>query len=305
MKNILLGTRYYNDNGEVYKVVKIKNSNTFTLERNNNRFTVTRDQLEGNLTKLIPNGHILFSIVENNGNKDVIVALYRTKQIGEEALNNLPYCVCRQNIVNLFYEIANPNKKFTHVGMCVSIDTCPADTNYMLTIACDKIDYALAVAVYMDDSLDDILNLFRHDKFNIILNSYTKNNTIGLEGYVSTLPQLLEQESFSTDFYKAFNIHEINFKLKYDEESYLLDRDQTLYFEKEYRIEIFDAYIIKFDYSIQLKNIQKKYILIYSKPDKQLYILVYTEGRYFNDYMRNEIKNLKNQVAFFNTKLLK
>lgn len=302
-KNILIGTRYFDSDKNIIKISKVKNQDTFSaLNNKGERFTINRNELS-KYTKLTPNGHILFSIVENNGNKDVVIALYRTKQVGEEAIKNLPYCVCRQNIVNLFYQVSNSN--FTHIGMCISIETCPSNVNYELTIACDKIDHAFAIAVYMDDTLDDILKLFKHDKFNSVLNSKVKNNTPFRNGYVSTLRELLEQESFSYDFYRAFGIHEIEFSIKYNKENLLLDREQLTWFENEFKIEMFDAFVVEFNYTIRLREIKKNYILVYSKEDKQLYILVYTEGKYLNDYMRNEIKNLKNQAAFFNTNLLK
>lgn len=303
-KNILMGTRYFDKDKQVIKISKVKNQDTFSaLNSNGERFTITRDELEKEYTKLIPNGHILFSIVENNGFKDVIIALYRTKQFGEEAVKNLPYCVCRQNIVNLFYEVSNIN--FTHIGMCISIETCPSNVNYELVIACDKIDYAFAIAVYMDDTIDNILKMFKHDKFNTVLKASLKNNTVFRDGYVSTLEELLKQESFSYDFYRAFGIHEIDFSIKYNKENLLLDREQLMWFENEYKIEMFDAYVVEFSYKIRLRDIEKKYILVFSKEDNMLYIIVYTEGKYLNDYMRSEIKNLKNQAAFFNTKLIK
>lgn len=313
-KNILVGTRYYDDEKVIYKIVKVKNKDTFTLSTldGKNKFTKSRDELDSNYTKLTPNGYIIVSVVENpipgkkDLQKDVLVALYRTKQSGKESELNLPYCVCRQNIVNVFWELM-PHKgpKPTHCGMSITIDNCPTDINYELTISCQNVKNNIAISVYMDDDLDDILKLFKHDIYDTVLKSGTVHNNFRTHGYVGTLRELLDNESFSRDYYKAFNIEEIDFELNYNDDTFILDREQTMYFENMYKYEMFDAFAVKFDYTIRLNEIKKKYFMVYSKPEKQLYLIVYTEGKYYNEHLAEEIKNIKNQSSFFKVSLIK
>lgn len=309
-KNILVGTRYFDNDKKVYKVVKVKNADTYSLTTmdGKERFTKTREELGKEFTKLTPNGYIIVSVVENKmkedlTQKDVVVALYRYKQSEKEKQGNLPYCVCRQNVVNVFWQYAG--YKLRHCGMSMSVDTCPTNVNYELMIACDNVYNNVAIAIYMDDNIEDILKLFRHQPYDIVLSSGINNNIKGTTGYVSTLRELLTQEEFSKDFYKAFNITEIDFSLDYNKENLLLKREQTMYFEEYFKIEMFDAFVIPFDYSIRLKDIKKKYIMVYSDEDKQLYIIIYTEGKMYNEYMAEEIRQIKNQAALFNSILIK
>ena len=309
-KNILVGTRYFDNNKKVYKVVKVKNADTFSLTTidGKERFTKTRDELAKDYTKLTPNGYIIISVVENKMKedvvqKDVVVALYRYKQSEKEKQGNLPYCVCRQNVVNVFYQYAGSNLR--HCGMSMSVDTCPTNVNYELMIACDNVYNNVAIAVYMDDDLDEILKLFRHKPYDIVLSSGINNNVRGTVGYVSTLKELLTQEEFSKDFYKAFNITEVDFPIEYNKENLLLKREQTMIFEDYFKIEMFDAFVIPFDYTIRLKDIKKKYVMIYSNVDKQVYIIIYTEGKMYNEYVAEEIRQVKNQAALFNQILIK
>lgn len=309
-KNILVGTRYFDNNKKVYKVVKVKNADTFSLATidGKERFTKTRDELAKDYTKLTPNGYIIISVVENKMKedvvqKDVVVALYRYKQSEKEKQGNLPYCVCRQNVVNVFYQYAGSNLR--HCGMSMSVDTCPTNVNYELMIACDNVYNNVAIAVYMDDDLDEILKLFRHKPYDIVLSSGINNNVRGTVGYVSTLKELLTQEEFSKDFYKAFNITEVDFPIEYNKENLLLKREQTMIFEDYFKIEMFDAFVIPFDYTIRLKDIKKKYVMIYSNVDKQVYIIIYTEGKMYNEYVAEEIRQVKNQAALFNQILIK
>lgn len=309
-KNILVGTRYFDNNKKVYKVVKVKNADTFSLATidGKERFTKTREELAKDYTKLTPNGYMIISVVENKMKedliqKDVVVALYRYKQSEKEKQGNLPYCVCRQNVVNVFYQYAGSNIR--HCGMSMSVDTCPTNVNYELMIACDNVYNNVAIAVYMDDDLDEILKLFRHKPYDIVLSSGINNNVRGTVGYVSTLKELLTQEEFSKDFYKAFNITEVDFHIEYNKENLLLKREQTMIFEDYFKIEMFDAFVIPFDYTIRLKDIKKKYIMVYSNVDKQVYIIIYTEGKMYNEYVAEEIRQVKNQAALFNQILIK
>lgn len=309
-KNILVGTRYFDNNKKVYKVVKVKNADTFSLSTidGKERFTKTREELAKDYTKLTPNGYMIISVVENKMKedliqKDVVVALYRYKQSEKEKQGNLPYCVCRQNVVNVFYQYAGSNIR--HCGMSMSVDTCPTNVNYELMIACDNVYNNVAIAVYMDDDLDEILKLFRHKPYDIVLSSGINNNVRGTVGYVSTLKELLTQEEFSKDFYKAFNITEVDFPIEYNKENLLLKREQTMIFEDYFKIEMFDAFVIPFDYTIRLKDIKKKYIMVYSNVDKQVYIIIYTEGKMYNEYVAEEIRQVKNQAALFNQILIK
>ena len=83
----------------------------------------------------------------------------------------------------------------------------------------------------------------------------------------------------------------------YDKETFLLDSLQIEYFENEYSYEMFDAYAIPFDFTIRLKDIQKDYFMVYSKPEKKVYIILYTKGLFYDKNIDDGIKNIRNQSS--------
>lgn len=306
----IIGTRYFDKNKNVIKMIKVKNENTFSMMNSDKeRITITKDKLYEDYTRLTPAGYLQLAIIELNGIKDVSVALYRTNKVGIEAEYTLPYCICRQNIVNIFYELAMGGVKIKHLGMSISLDSCPSNIDYREMLACDKIIHQEIIAVYIDDDFEDILRLFKHYKYDNILreNRHNKESNPLLTGYQKSLNLLLKEENFSYDFYRAFGINEIDAPLKYhkeifdDTEILVLDREQEIVFEKEYGIKIIQSFVFKFDYSMILKDIQMEHFLIYSKEDKQLYVILYAIGVGLSPIEKEQIINMKNQIAYFNS----
>lgn len=299
MKNILLGTIFYNSKKELFRIVDIRKSK-YVLEKGGETKTVTKKQLSQSYTKLKPNGYIIFSIVESNDDKDVIVALYRTNQDKEEKHYNIPYAVCRQNVINIFdKQINNINR----VGMSLSLDSSYDLKTIIEMTACNKIYTAIAVAIYMTDNLDSILSLIDVELFDETLQNMEFKKYFFIPGYCNSLKQLLIQEDFLFDFYKAFDIEKIDTSVNIINDDGLIDPIQTIIFEKLFSVEVFDAYAIEFDYTIRLKDIQKDYRLVYSSVDNKLFVIVFTKGKYYNESMRNEIKELRHTI-FRNNVLL-
>lgn len=303
MKNILVGTIYYNKKKELFKVINIKKNDKYILQDNNtgDLKTVTKKQLIQGYTKLKPAGYMIFSVVEFNDDKDVIVALYREKQTKEEAQYELPYCVCRQNVINIFSKQLDNVER---VGMSISLDTSNDIPTLLAMTKCTKIYTALAVSVYMDNTLQDILSLFDNQCFDEALQSMEYKRLAFIPGYCDFLEELLIQEDFMYDFYTAFGIERVDFPINIvNEETGYIDPIQTVLLEKTFSVEVFDAFAFKFDYTIRLKDIQKQYKLVFSVPDNMLYVIAFTEGKYYNEYARQEIKNMRHTI-FENTKLL-
>lgn len=307
-KTYIIGTRYFDKQKNVIKMVKIKNENTFTMiDADKNRFTITRDELYKNYTKLVPSGHLQFAIIEFEGKKDVAVSLYRNKKIGVEAELGLPFCICRQNIVNLFYQLSTGGATIKHLGMSISLETCPSNVDYRDVLKCTNVLHQDLVAVYMDDNFEDILSLIKHDKYDKLLKDNRENNKSNpfIIGSQTSLRSLLKEENFSYDFYRAFGINEIDTPLSYYQEEFnganilTLTRDQEIVFEEEFNVQMIKSFVFKFDYSIILKDIQMEHFLVYSNVDKQLYVILYAVGKGLNPEEKDQIMNMKNQVAYF------
>ena len=60
---------------------------------------------------------------------------------------------------------------------------------------------------------------------------------------------------------------------------------------------MFDAYAIPFDFTIRLKDIQKDYFMVYSKPEKKVYVILYTKGLFYDKNIDDSIKNIRNQSS--------
>lgn len=292
---ILLGDKFYKYNKEtdtvkIIRIKTIKNENSFVAydEKTKEVIRITKQEIfDLGYTRLKPDGCILFTVVLLQDNmKDVIVSLYRTK----DENNGIPYCICRQNIYDLFANQIQKNN-IHYIGMSISIDTCPVDVEYQIMLACNGIDKSTMISYYIGDTLDDILSFIKLDKFDIVLKTmYDKidirNNTI--RGYCSNVRDLLTQNNFMWDVLRGYNIYQTPFEIIVIEDQ--LDPAQRMVLEDMLKVEMFQTYVIKYDKDINLNDIKREYVLVSDIKDN-VYIVAYDKGEYINRIYRDNIKD--------------
>lgn len=277
------------DEPEIIRIISADEDGNIVkyFDSNKKRHSMSYEDLLSKYTMLSADGVIIFSIVEFGGSSDVIIALQNLN--GAPSTLDLPYAVCRQGVNDFFAEIRNSHiDDERYIGVSVSQDTCPANINFNGIMVCDKLKYQLPVVVYMDDTLDDILGLFRSKKFDEAIQeycgrfAYRLRDTI-IHGLCGSLRSLLETNNFMYDFRKCFGITEVPFHI--DESSDELSLENILYLENELKANIMETYVIKYTKEINLKDIRRDHLLVSSAADgfKTLFIVGYDKSD--NEYV--------------------
>lgn len=299
---IYLGDKFYVYNEEksefeTFRIIRIKNTDSFILqdEQTKEKQTVTSQYLKDNYIKLKPDGYVSFAIVDlQDGIKDTIISLYRIKDL--ESGEQVPYAACRQNIYDLFTNQIKDKYK-TYIGVSISKDTVPEDTPYEMVLACNGISYNNMVSVYIDDTLETMLSMIKEDKYDLVLKTLKNNlSDDSIAGSCETLRQLLVENNFIYDFYKAFDIVKIPFDIELVEDTYELIPYQREILEDYLKTEMFKTYVLEYDKEIDLKKIQREYVLISDKNDK-LFVVAYDKGKYINRYYQKNIKDKRDVVT--------
>lgn len=279
--------RFVNDQLEMIRVYKVDDKKQqvryFTAEKEKKSMSV--DYLLNNYKRLAPDGMIIVSVVMTGEVRDVIIALKNLRT----NVGNLPDVVCRQGIYDVFSHITNRDENTIYVGISMSQDSCPADINFQDTLACTskKDDSELPIFVYLDDSLDEILSLFSHKRYDDAI----KECSLSLKGSIKdkniigttmSLRELLEYNNFMYDFRRCFKIMELPFHI--DAETEGLSQENILYMEKELQVNIMETYVMGYSREIDLKSIKRDYMLVVSAADKfdKVYICGYdtTDTKY-------------------------
>lgn len=298
MKNLLLGAKYYrydeNNNIEVVRVYKYNDTEVKVYLDDNKEavLKMTIEDLEKDYVRLNPHAIINFCVAKLGNNlNDVIVTVHKMSDLASN--EPTPYCVCRQNITDIFANQLKLSNKM-YVGCSMSLDTCPPDIDYRIMIACNDIEKCVNVCVYMDDTLDKILDLVKTKDFDRALealfvdhaNYEIKNNpTLALmkdrimklesyDGYCKSLKTLLEQNNFMYDFYQAFRIIPIDEKVTYDKDTGAVDQNISDIIADIYEVNIVSTLCMKYWYDIDLEDIDNDYVLIMDKDD-ELFVVAY------------------------------
>lgn len=279
--------RFINDELDIVRVYKVDEKKQvvkyFTATKEKKSMSI--DYLLNNYKRLSPDGMIIISVVMTGEVRDVIIALKNLKT----NVGNLPDVVCRQGIFDIFSQIANREENDVYVGVSISQESCPVDIKFEDILACTskKDDSEIPIFVYLDDSLEDILSLFSHKRYDDAIKecsaslkgSFADKNIIGTTG---SLRELLEHNNFMFDFRKCFKIMEVPFHI--DAESEALTQENILYMEHELKVNIMETYIAEYSREIDLKSIKRDYVLVTSAADKfdKIYICGYdaADGKY-------------------------
>lgn len=304
-----IGEKYYSYSDEnelnIFRVTKIyKDKITGVL---NDKETITITDLS-DYTLLKPAGYINFSVVElGDKNEDVITILYKNDQEISEKTALKPYAVCRQAVADVFANQILRDDLVFMVGTSVNVDNCPTNTNFKMLLACDKLKYYKMVACYIDDTIDHIINLANSSKFDETLKrlynkapQIVKQMNIGLPvyGFCKDLRELLNKNNFEYDFNYAFGIHKVDFQIKYSSETLQIIPSQVEQIEKIIERQVFNTYVVKYDYSINLKMIKRNHVLI-SDINHDIYIVAYDSGDLLNFHDKEQYLNMRKAMLDF------
>lgn len=256
--------------------------------------------------KLKADGFVLLNIVKmGNGDeygKDIIATFFRDKDIKEG--NNIPYAVCRQNILDTFTNIVK-NQDVEYVGLSMNVDNVPKEANYMDLLACYNVETSERINIYLDDTIDDILNIIPnisiYDK--VLKDIYEVLSTSDtFKGYCPDLETLLKQNSFIYDIHCGFGILDIPFKIEIKDNSII--EVQRLEMENILKCKIGKTFVLKYDKTYNLNDIEREFVLLCDAENK-IYIFAYDKGDYTNPYYleRKDSKEIIDMISSMKNKL--
>ena len=146
-----VGKRFYKYiDGELYilKVLVDKDPNSFKCSVNgtNERIRISKQELDDDFLTLRPDGILYFNIATVGELEDVILMLYRAKDI--DASETIPYAICRQNITDLLANtIIKPDYKNLITGLAISKESLPEGMNMNMVLACDGIKKVVPICM--------------------------------------------------------------------------------------------------------------------------------------------------------------
>lgn len=294
----LLGCRFFKRNDtdiEVVKVISFVNESTARVInlKTKKQYKESFSVLLNDYNLLNPDAYIMFSIVTYNNIEDVIISTYRCGDIYNDT-NGMPYCVARQNIVNIYNEMIKKYDHLTSVGMCMTIETVPEGLDYKSILVCNEVKMFTSVAYYIDDKLEDILQCIRKiDKYNTVLrnlfdSNYKKLNPMLIEiehvdkldiygGFCKTLPLFIDNCEMMKDIRHGFNISTVTFSVEDDqiEDDHVnLTHEQFLELCNEYEVDLYNPVIVQYAKDIDITKIEQDFVM-FCDAKENVYLVIY------------------------------
>ena len=274
-----------------------------------------------NYTPLKAEGMIMISSVKTNNQDDIIVAAYLIDQIQNGKM--IPFCVCRQCITDLYYNLLIKEESDMIVGMSMNILNVPQGFEYGYMLLSDKVIRTDTILIYRDDTIENILDLFKDkldlDRYDAIMRAnYAEHCKEAPEavfktedkGWCKSLKKLLQENNFQSDLDEMFGITTVQFKIddylvetkarEDAEESFLTINDDLRYWLSYlYKLNINRVYVIPYEYDIDFEDLKFSRYLIFRDEDFKLYIFVYTlDGEYKEAELEEKDKQLDFSTKF-------
>lgn len=292
-------------NSETSKVINIDTKEVLKIKSSELMSDYRIIRADGVVTASIVSCNISQEQDKKNMMDDVVVCLYTMKDL-ESTNDGKPYCVCRQNINDVFNEYMNSNP-VPQAGCCISRDDVPAHVNYDILTFCDEVGLSVVYNVYLDDDLDDILLMIRNTKFDNTIkeihdkwvSSYGKSMGLteaqkqapSVYGYCTSLRQLLLENSFMYDFYAAFGVQKVAFTMKVNEKWEMIP-PLVIEFSNIVRKNIKRAFVVPFSKDIDFEKIKMDYYILRDELG-HMYVVAYIEDGQFVEDDEEAIKATK------------
>ena len=170
-QNITRGTKYFRfeaDQDEP-EIIRVRSFNEATkqvkyFDQHGNKKTMTLEELKSGFKMLKPDGILNVIIVNVGEGSDVITTVVSY----DDRSADLPFAVCRQCIYDIFTNMTERMNK-TILGLSINRDNCPTNIEFKDIFVCNDVKDIVSVMVYLDDSLDDILQFLNVKKYDSVL----------------------------------------------------------------------------------------------------------------------------------------
>ena len=308
----MMGVKFYRsideDNFEILRVINIKGSNECICLMNGEKISKTPEEILSNYVKLIPDGIITFAAIEtkinqnSDKNVDDVIVMVRTMDNIENDIQ-YPDLICRQNIVDIFYELSHNGDETDFVGTSICRSQVPHNMPMELFTRCDKVNYIVTYNTYISDTPLTFIEFMkgkRLNKFDTLLENnlgeYLKSNKLpdigqkSVKGYCRNLETLLKNNNFCYDYDSLYNITPIKDNLEDNLEKnefsngmeYMsLNSKFTNIFSNIFKMKILKTIVVKYDHDIDLSEFDENTIFLIRDNTSSLYVVRYTiEGKY-------------------------
>ena len=300
-----IGTKYQifeNDEMKIRRlIVKRDNSNYLLKEYNNYeygkiKYMATEDEILNKYIKITPDGFLNIMITkepslnENEEINDVYFCLNRSCDLSNG--DNIPALLLRQNTFDQFRSLIATDGNI-YVGDCATIvNRSKDDIKDLMQFKAIKSQFS--IAVYIDDSLEDIMNLIPKSfikDINKTLESIKEYFTISpaITGACESIDELFDRFDFIGNFKSVFNITQIDFPIDLGKESYNKDGDIVLNKKQVERLQdilrryISNIKVIKYDKDIDISKIVTSQHVVVNDSDNKIYLIAYTVDGYYAD----------------------
>lgn len=309
----MMGLKYYRNvdenTFEIIRVINIKGTDEcICLCEDGSNVSKTPNEILSNYTKLIPDGLITFACVEtlispeSGKNVDDVLVMVRTDK---NIANDDPYpdLICRQNIVDLFYELSHNGESTELVGTSICRSQIPSNMPMELFMRCDKVNYIVSYNTYISDTPLTFLSFMKgkrlkrfDDLLEENLSKYLKSNKLpdtgqkSVKGYCRNLERLLRNNNFLYDYDSLYNITPIKddlldnlVKNKFSNgiEYMSLNSKFTNIFSNIFKMKILKTIVLKYEHDIDLSEFGNDTIFLVRDITSTLYVVRYTtEGNY-------------------------
>lgn len=264
---------------------------------------------------LQPVGVIMFHGVEIENTKDVIIASYLYDRL--EQRDPRPFCICRQDITDVFYNLLVSDESQMIAGLSMNILNIPSGFDYGLMILSDKVLFTDTFCIYKDDTVEGLLDTFKEylSSYDEILKGLYEEHCKTFpealfnnehKGWCKDLKTLLVQNNYQSDLDEMMGITTVDFeinnyleerKVKEDsEESYLTVSDELKYWLSYlYKLNINKVFVLPYDNDINFEDLKDTRYFIFRDNQKKLYVFVYTIDK---EYKEAELEELDKQLDF-------
>lgn len=280
---------------EFIRLKKIKSDILIMVDSNKNTIKIKPDELKEKYKKLIPDGTIVFNIVSVGDIKDVVVSMFRRKDILNGA--NIPYCICRQHINDLYSQFDKSSGDDIILG-CSITTVQTSDIEIKNAMIADTVFESKPISFYIDDKLDDILSAFDMNNFNDVLFEYHKrfSKIKGIHGLYKNVKSLLTINGFMSDVMEGFSFVSLNIDMKKYNESTALDFEKKLKSLMAIPNGATNLKVIKYNKEMDLEKIDRDHLLLRDFNEDN-YIILYDIISVDAVESINEIKQFKNDMS--------
>lgn len=192
----------YDEKNDQYKLKWIEKNEEGNFDRNT---------IHEQMVRINPDGIVSFNIVRDGPIQDVMIL---THPVEDGSVSPTPFAICRQDCIDIFRMATTPTPVEGQVwaGISINKNNCPAEVKLEDFAKCDEIEQTTMIAVYKEDTIDDLLSMIFVDRFDNILKAYEKkhkgDNAVGI---CTSIKQLMEETNFMYDFHEAMGIIETPF----------------------------------------------------------------------------------------------